>query len=383
MSIICYTGLPGGGKSYSAVENVIIPSLKAGRVVAHNLTLVPAALSVVCGKDITSQLVEIDRDATPDEVVKACPAGAVIVIDEVWRYWPAGTTAREIPKDELKFFKEHRHRVGADNLASEICIIDQDPKTGVPAFLRSLIELTYIHTKHSTIGLSKSFRVDVYARAQSADKPSKSALIRKLQGRYKPEVWNCYQSHTQSTNIGEAGLEQQPDERANLLKSTPLRAAFACALALPFLFWLAWRSVSGMVDGGGLKQPPAVAVADFPSITPTPQPWPVPRQETLTVAQAENRTSELVEVAPTATPIPEPTRPPTSSRWRVMGGIQAKDGTAVVMLTSSGGRQRLSEQECSLDHQMQWTCQVEDGHATQWSGGAYSSMSAGRPEGMF
>lgn len=383
MSIICYTGLPGGGKSYSAVQNVIIPSLKAGRVVAHNLTLVPSALSVVCDRDVTGLLIQIDRDATPTELIEACPPGAVIVIDEVWRYWPAGIKANEVPKAELKFFKEHRHRVGADNLASEICIIDQDPKTGVPAFLRSLIELTYIHVKHSTVGLSKSFRVDVFARAQSADKPSKSALIRKLQGRYKSEVWNCYQSHTQSTNIGEAGLEVQPDGRANLLKSTPVRAAIVALLALPFLFWFAGTTFSGMAKGGGLKKPPPDAFAEFPSLTPTPIAS-IPVAEQI-LTQAEYRTYPTPTVLP-ATPmlIPDPTRPPTSTRWRVMGGVVQRDtGHAVVMLSSSTGRQRLDHNDCHLDDQMQWRCNVDDGIATPWSGGQATALSAARPEGMF
>ena len=37
MSIVGYSGLPGSGKSYGVVENVVIPALEAGRHIITNI----------------------------------------------------------------------------------------------------------------------------------------------------------------------------------------------------------------------------------------------------------------------------------------------------------------------------------------------------------
>lgn len=366
MSIICYTGLPGDGKSYSAVENVVIPALKAKRHVAHNLMLNLAALNVVCGYDVAGHLHQLDRDDTPQALIDKCPPGAVIVIDEVWRYWPAGTKANEVPKEELKFFKEHRHRVGADDLATEILIIDQDPLTGVPAFLRALIELTYVHTKHSALGSKTRFRVDVYTRAQSAQKPSKGALLRSLQGRYKPEVWNCYISHTQATKIGEVGLEKAVDGRANLLKGWTIRSAVIALFILPLALWWASGAVQGMATGGGTKKPPASK--------PAPS----------TVAPATATQS----IQTTSLPLAQPAKPPVaadepsvakasqpSTVWRILGVIERAPlgegiGEGIALVASATGRRRLDlKQHCRYDaNAVDWVCSIDGIEVTYWSG---------------
>ena len=49
MSIIAYTGLPGAYKTYSAVENWLIPALKDDRTVAHNLRVNEAACMAASG----------------------------------------------------------------------------------------------------------------------------------------------------------------------------------------------------------------------------------------------------------------------------------------------------------------------------------------------
>ena len=356
MSIICYTGLPGHGKSYSVVENVVIPALRDGRTVAHNLQLREASLAVVVDNLKPAQLVQIPNDATPEQLIAACPPGAVIVIDEVWRYWPAGVKANEVPKEELKFFKEHRHRVGEDGIASEIVVIDQDPKTGIPAFLRALIEVTYIHEKMSKVGAAGSFRVDVYNRCQSAEKPSKSALLRKMTGRYRPEVWNCYVSHTQAKRVGEAGLELAADDRASVWKSWTVRASMVAALALPLLFWFAWDSFG---DLSGKPQPS----------TPTKR-----------VPQAHESPTAFAAAPSTATPPSQPQAQPEQPRtasaasWTVIGVVQRLDGTGIALLKSSLGERRLKiEDHCRLDP-LNWTCEVDGETSAPWTGATWRTF---------
>lgn len=369
MSIVCYAGLTGHGKSYSAVENFVIPALKEGRHVAHNLQLFPPALSVVCDRDVTPLLHQIAPQATPAEVMAGCPDGAVIVLDEVWEYWAKGLKINDVPKDELRFFRKHRHSVGEDGIASEMCLIAHSPTEDLPAFIRSIVDLTYIHEKHTSVGAKGRFRVDVYQRCQSAEKPTKSKLIRKLQGAYRPEVWNCYISHTNSkaTALGEAGLEKMPDGRASVFKSFTFRSAIAGAVMLPFAFWFAASAFNGMT----VKPKPAKVVS--PAHTPVPAPQIKTPQQYIALAEAANGAAEPPRpAAPTA--MPKPTATPYSAKWRVVGGAMREDGTGSVLLVSATGPQRINASRCAMDDQREWTCPMEDGIATYFSGGGGSDQ---------
>ena len=133
MSIIAYAGLPGAGKSYSAVANVIIPQMAKGRTIYHNLELVEAEILIKTeGK---GTLVQIQKDWTAEQVVTNMPPGAVVILDEVWQYWRAGIKANEVPDNQMAFFKEHRHSVGEDGYATEMLILDQDLGSAVAKFI--------------------------------------------------------------------------------------------------------------------------------------------------------------------------------------------------------------------------------------------------------
>ncbi|NKF24812.1 zonular occludens toxin domain-containing protein, partial [Solimonas marina] len=103
MSIVAYTGLPGHGKSYGVVEHVVIPALKAGRVVVTNMPLEREALLKWYG---AGDIVFIPRDADVRTIVQLGieRPGVVFAIDECWRYWPAGKLPNQIPEDEKEFF---------------------------------------------------------------------------------------------------------------------------------------------------------------------------------------------------------------------------------------------------------------------------------------
>lgn len=365
MSIVCYAGLPRQGKSYSAVLNFIIPALKDKRHVATNMELNLPALEVVCGHPVKHLVHTFSKEATAPEVVAACPPGAVIVIDEVWRYWPAGTKAADIPREELAFFKEHGHRQGAEGISTEICIIDQDPKTAIPAWLRALIELTYLHTKLSALGLSKRFRVEVYSKCQSAEKPAKSAHLRTLQGKYQTDVFNCYVTHTQSAKIGEVGLEKAVDGRANLWRGWTLRGAIVALVLLPFL---AWFTIGALMDFAGSK----------PKLPPTSEPFTItPEMQTgepLAIAQPPQAPLSVgmpsAAVAPLSVVASEPEGPQRSTVWRILGVAAHKDGTGVALLASATGRRRLDLKKfCTYQADaLDWECEVDGETVTYWSG---------------
>lgn len=361
MTIIAYTGLPGHGKSYSVVENVVIPALKQGRVVAHNLELNLAALAIVCEREVESLLLQIPKDDTsPDRLVTLCPFGAVIVIDEVWRYWGAGLKASEVPRDQVAFFKEHRHRVGPDGRATEIVVIDQELGSGVARFIRDLVEITFIHQKLSAVGASGRYTVDVYTRAQNAGAPKKSNHIRKMIGKYKPEVWNCYNSHTQKTDgIGEAGLEQVADDRGNIFKSGSVKSAIALLVLSPLLVFFAYRSISNLT-GDKHKTP----IASIPVKTVT----------TFVDTDGSKTVTVSTPQPPPQTITEKPSRTP-SVNWRLVGVVYREEGPAkgagYALLISATGRRQLDLKtfcEPTPQEAGDYTCNLDGEWVTRWSG---------------
>lgn len=378
MTIIAYTGLPGHGKSYSVVENVIVPALKKGRVVAHNLLLNTAALSVVVGipqDDVEKLLIQIPKNETePESLIKLVPDGSVIVIDEIWRYWGAGLKANEVSRAQLAFFKEHRHRVGPDGKSSEIVIIDQELGSGVARFIRDLVELTYIHQKHSKLGSTRRFRVDVYSKAMEAGKASHKSgkFIRSMQGKYSSQYWNCYISHTQNTEdkLGEAGLEAIADDRGSLLKSWTFRSAIIGIIVVPFVLWWATSAANGMVHRRGVK---SAQTASEPQPHAVQQPYTAQNPAII-------KTVQTVPTSPTPSPIEASSSPQgdqPSTIWRIVGVVEklglagSSTGDGIALLASGTGKRRLDlKQFCKrLEAEaLEWSCKIDGQWVTQWTG---------------
>lgn len=377
MSIIAYAGLPGSGKTYSAVENVILPALKAGRVVCHNLKLYEDAISEVTGG--TGQLVQLAPDATPDEIIEGCPPGAVIVIDEIWRYWPAGVKVSQVDSRHLSFFKEHRQRVGEDSRTTEILIIDQDLGSAVPAWLRSLIELTYLHEKLSAAGMAKRFRVDLYRRAQSAERPSPKAHVRTMYGTYKPEVYSCYQSHAKQNDsaLGEAGLEEAVDDRASIWKRWDVRAYVLIGLLTPFIWAYA---INGFLSFG--ESAPMSASADIEPTQPKP---PQPAKQTGFAPLAPRPTEPEPAAQPAEQPqeVVEPQEPPYSTLWRLHGVVVRADGSGRALVGSYTGKRYVDVSECERNDSDEWVCLVEGERVARWTGGSAGSLNAAAPDGTY
>lgn len=216
MSIVAYVGRPGSGKSYGVVDNVIIPALKAGRTVVTNIPLMIGYLTDDYPKGKILQFKPSDPTENPNFFNPEDFAGCVIVIDEAWRYWSTGTKATQIPEIQKGFFTEHRHYVGSDGRTTEIVLVTQSLDQ-IAAFVRDLIEDTYRATKLSALGMSKSYRVDVFSGAQKG--LSGGTPNRTLQGKYKAEVFKYYKSHTKNKTDFAAGMEEKADKRNNIFKS--------------------------------------------------------------------------------------------------------------------------------------------------------------------
>jgi zona occludens toxin len=221
MSIVGYSGLPGSGKSYGVVENVVIPALEKGR---HIITNIPLKLGRLSDDFPKGQVTLFDNREAEDDPnffsLDRHPAGVIWIIDEAWRFWKSGMKATNIPQAQKEFFTEHRHNVGEDGRTNEIVLVTQD-LAQLCAFVRGLVEETYRAVKLTAIGQKDKYRVDVYLGAATGQKPGKP--MRQLYGKYKPDVYQYYKSHTRNKTDFAAGMEEKADDRANILKSPLFR----------------------------------------------------------------------------------------------------------------------------------------------------------------
>lgn len=245
MSVTAYTGLPGSGKSHSVVEFVVLPALKAGRVVATNLALRLEELVQVFPSADIRQVDDAQVKADPDYLARVAVPGSVLVIDEAQQLWPSGLRAKDVPEPVLEFFTKHRHRVDADGRSSDIVLVTQN-LANVATFARSLVSETFRSVGLGVVGSKTRFRVDVYRGAAVGPNPPVKDRVRQLAGKYRQEIWRFYQSHTQRQGDGQAVDESGLDTRGVIWRSPWLIGGAALALVL---------GVAGVVAAWGAFHP--------------------------------------------------------------------------------------------------------------------------------
>lgn len=234
MSITAYTGLPGHGKSYGVVEHVLVPAAKEFRTIYTNIPLNTELFLERFGiAPIAFDIDEI-RD-NPSWFDTEFQPGAIFVIDECWRLWPAGTNANRLEESHKAFFAEHRHLVGDDGRSTEIVLVTQD-LAQIASFMRNLVETTFRVTKLSKVGASKLFRVDVYSGAVTGPNPPQARREREIPGKFKKDIYQLYKSHTKS-EVG-AGNESRADARFNVLGGFKVKGFFIVLFLLVlFIYW--------------------------------------------------------------------------------------------------------------------------------------------------
>lgn len=252
MSISAYVGLPGHGKSYGVVENVILPALREKRPVFTNIPMNDNKCLDDFGMTVTLFDV-VDITKNPNWWTDVFQSGAVFVLDEVWRLWPAGLKANNVREEDKAFLAEHRHMVGENGLSTEIYLVTQDLGQ-IAAFARALVETTYRVVKMNHIGLEKRFRVDVHTGAVAGPKPPQTTLLRQIPGKFVQEVYQYYQSHTKS-KTGVAGDETRTDKRANALSGMSIKAGL---VLLVFFVWLVSWGVGKFRDKFNFEEQPIV-----------------------------------------------------------------------------------------------------------------------------
>lgn len=220
MAIVAYVGLPGHGKSHSVVEHVILPALKARRTVVTNVALHwDKVRQEFPGCDL--RLFDIKAvSADPPAIHSIAVPGSVLVIDEAWELWPAGVMPKDVPLPFRELLAKHRHRVDDQGNSMQIVLVTQDLGQ-MGKFARDLVEETFRTVKLNRLGSSSRYRVDIYPGPVSGPNPPVSKRTRQMFGRYRPEVWQWYQSHTQSS-AGEGGANESKVDGRGVIWRSPV-----------------------------------------------------------------------------------------------------------------------------------------------------------------
>ena len=227
MAISAYVGMPGHGKSYGVVENVIIPALKANRNVFSNIPMHDEYCIENYGSKTTYFEMQ-DVIDNPNWFTEVFVSGSIIVLDELWRLWAAGVKANNVLEQHKSFLAEHRHMVGEDGKSTEIFFVTQDLGQ-VSSFARALIETTYAVVNLEKAGMKNKYRVDVYHGAVTGTNPPVSKRIKEQFGTYKKEVFAAYISHTKS-ETGQAGDETKIDSRFRIFSGYKVKLFFGSLL---------------------------------------------------------------------------------------------------------------------------------------------------------
>jgi zona occludens toxin len=267
-----YSGNPRAGKTHSTVEFLIIPSLDQGRTIVTNIPLKPGVDAEFLLLDDYPQgkIITFDSKEPLDANHKyqygffadeeRFPKGAIFVIDECWRYWPAGIRSESIPVIEKEFFAEHGHNVGDDGYTTEINLVTQDA-TQLCSYVTTLVDKTFFTTKLDDLGAVAANKAAVdsfkglYKKGQKGLKPSTSTSFK-----YREEIYRYYISHTKGE--GKTGLEAVSDDRTNFLRIVMRRMIWVVGfLVLSGFVFYQWINQDKFKSGTQQASAPSSSVA--------------------------------------------------------------------------------------------------------------------------
>lgn len=346
MPIHNYCGLPGSGKSYSVVDQVVLPALRSGRRLVTNLPLnMPLVYSEFPSAEIELFDLPSVENSFFDLDANSHRRGSIWIIDECWKRWPQGTRVDAIPACVGAFFAEHRHFVGEDGFSTEIVLVCQSINQ-ISAFIRELVDTTYMSRKLDKLGAEDRFRVDIYAGPQALTRPDREQMTRQVFGKYDPQVYRFYKSHTRNDTSFGAGNEK------NVGRSTSIFRSPIFVIGGPAALLALYVSYSGLAFF-------------FRDRTPNVEAPVIPvRGQVLSAGVSAPRpgvSSHRIAA------------PPLSTRWRLVGVVwrSPRDGLAVVRNAESGVERVIPLQgHCSTVRGLSggWQCVVDGELVTVYSG---------------
>ncbi|WP_321875633.1 zonular occludens toxin domain-containing protein [Burkholderia cenocepacia] len=348
MPINVYTGLMRSGKSFEVVRSVIVEAIAQGRRVVTNVDgishdrvrdyvatkrKVPAeklgSVVHVTNDDVFRQdfLPYYDdvKAAHTDTIVQP---GDLVCIDEAWRFW--GTDCKLL-KEHKSFFLEHGHFTHPETgVACDLVLMIQDMGT-LHRFVKNVVAFSFRTHKKVSLGMSRVYSVNMFESWKQNAKTSIGTWVRK----YDPEIFPLYQSFKD----GAQGTTVNVDARQNILRNSKLWgfAVLFTGLAA-FCVW----SMYSFFHRAPASSPLSSGTAESEV---TPQPGQMP-----------------VAVASGPPPVAA-----VSSVWRVVGAMDSR-GSSFVVIADASGRLRLESPSLFVNAGALRVGEVDGQHVTTWSG---------------
>jgi len=232
-------GKPGGGKSYEAVKNHIIPAIKSGRRVVTNLPLQVEHFVSVFGEHVRELIVLVSYDYHDYGNQKPFSRiedwlehqdwkndkgqGVLFAIDEAHLSLPSRMqkgSGLDITK-VLEFLSMHRH------YGFDVLLITQNFKK-IHADIRDMVQLVYRCIKKSMFGQDDQYIIKVHEGCTTT-------VVNTDEREYESFVFKFYKSHTKSDqSIVEATtVDVVPWWKHGLMRG-------AMAFGVLFLMMLSW-----------------------------------------------------------------------------------------------------------------------------------------------
>lgn len=341
MPINAYTGVMGSGKTFEVVCQVILAAILAGRRVVTNIDgineeKIHEYLEKKKGADVSKlgKVLHVKNDDVttpgffPDENEPdrktVVVGGDMVCIDEAWKFWGQG---EKISPEHMQFFRMHRHYVHPETKVTCDVALMVQAIGDLNRSLRAVVEMTAVMTKLKTIGMNRSYRVELY----EGNRTVKSAKFETFTKTYDKAIFPLYQSF-----VGGKGNEKAIDGRQNVLMNPRLwiGAVFLlCMLAVSI-----WGVSSFLGNKGAKSKAPAVPgqAGEVPAGAPGALPGPV---------AASGAASVL----------------------RVAGEVTLK-GERYVLLTDSNGRFRLESRAAFVGDGIFLVGTVEGQRVATWTG---------------
>lgn len=347
-------GLPGHGKSYTAVARFILAAIKENRKVFTNIPLKEEIQNEYPEAQLFS--VDIEAMANAENCFDVLAPGAVIILDELWRIWPAGLKADEIPKNQMSFIKEHRHHIDELGREPDIVLVTQD-LADIASSIRNMIEITLICCKMVDLGANNQFRVDYYRGFVKGLKGPKDAFIKSDYYKYDEKIFRLYKSHTKTNNAIES-VDKKRLVSATIFSGLGFKIAVGfLVVCIVVVIWGVRRTVQG-VDV--MQNRSKAAALNQPSLPASPA---IPGGNKIASSPA--------------VPAVVPAEKTLSERWRIAGFFHIGGQRKIVLISDGSHTFRVDrDKHCNFDG-AEYECTIRGELVTRYSGFSESFLLSG------
>jgi hypothetical protein len=243
--ISMYEGVPGAGKSYHAVAEVLLPWVRANRRCFLYIDGVYLdRLAAFEGRSVESLAQQITVWRSVDEVLsslRTVDPGSGVLIDECQTVFRAKS---KVDPELLRWLETHRH-YGVD-----VVLLCQHYKQ-VTAGVTRLVEVTTAFRRLDRFGLTNRYQAKVRGN------PEELEVIRMFSGKYDPKVYAYYSSYAA------AGIKET--KRGGSIVKSP-----TIILGLLGIVGAAWFVSSGSWLSGAPVKADTVARAKSATALPPP-----------------------------------------------------------------------------------------------------------------